>query len=1256
MTLDGLRGAAIYNPGLWSDEELRQYFVARTDMLQRILNDIAAESTGASRRHRLILGLRGMGKTTLLRRIALGVAENPTLNSEWLPLTFPEEQYNVARLGDLWLNCLDSLSDALEISGQLKAAEELDRNIEAVQGNAGEAYKLLIDTSKRLQRRLILLVDSIDLIFDRLKDEQWEFREILQSEPQILFIGASARAIEATFQYDAAFYDFFKIDELQRLSIDETRSILARLATIENSPKVLSLLESDRARIQTLHTLTGGNPRTIVLLFKVLTRGLDGDVRSDLEGLLDVVTPLYKARFEELPQLSQQIVDALALHWDPATANALSEIMGMDINKVSAQLSRLETNAIIEKVKPASGKRSAFQISERFFNIWYLMRASRRVRRKLVWLVHFLRMFFSADELRVHARRYFFIPDANAARNAEYAIVLAHAIEAKAMRAALENHALQALLKDEKSSGSLDILFDLSGTDAKLLPKVERMKSLQALRQRLFEALSGRTHDVELFCHHFIGSPSSTLEEKWRFAESLPIIDDVAIQKRLRQLTVEWERYNKSHGELTEHLYCALGSGEMESDSDFVGAESVAERLDCPLLAALPWAFRITEGPPLTTEECQRADHAFREALLLDPHCAWARNSLGRLQHEYLEDPLEAEENYRSAIKINPHYATPWTNLGRLFVKMGKYKEAEENYWQAVQSDALNSFAWMSLAALFEKVLQRPEKAEEIYKQAIIANPENKQLHWKLAGIFSGSNRTEEALALYKKLIDLDPSDVRTWMALGYFLHSNDRYGIEAADAYRRALALNPTSSSTWNDYGWLLIFKLKQYDEGETALRKAIELDENNLFAWRNLAQLYGLILDRRADAELSYQRAIEIDEKKGPSWLQYADFLSLKDSFAEAEVAYRKAIELSDNPSQAWTHLGIDLAYKLKRPIEAESAFRNAVAANPEFTQAWLALAHLVGYVLHRESEAEQIFRESIQAQPNDAERWGGLGCIISIQVERSIEAEAALKKAIELSPNESSYLLELGSLLLRSPNRMVEARDACRAALRLKPTNDEAWVVLGIVLAERFHQHEEAAEAFRSAIKLSPTDSYLWNNLGFVLSNLLHDYDAGEAAYRKAIELNKENPFALNNLGDLLTHYRGRKDEAEAVYHQASQLGTDNLGALATIARSHIATGNWKYAERHIHQLITAGGNYGLENVWLDIVVMFKEAIAAGNAEDALKIVDSTVAHERWRPLREAIAAVIIGTDEYLNGVAPEVREPALKITSQLRGGAQ
>ncbi|MBF0162268.1 MAG: ATP-binding protein, partial [Magnetococcales bacterium] len=382
---EGLHGVAVYNPSLSSDAELRQSFVARITVLDRIVEEIKKEKNGAAPQHHLILGLRGMGKTTLLRRVAIAVQDDPLLNAEWLPLTFPEEQYNVATPRDFWFNCLDSLCDILEKTGNKREADHLDDLIEKRKTDhcTGDAIlRILIDTAHRIQKRLVLLVDNIDFIFDRLKEHHWSIREILQSESRLLVIGASHRAMEATYTYEAAFYDFFRIHELKKLTREETYDILKNLAQFERSTQVARLIETEPARINALHTLTGGNPRTIVLLFKVLSRGLEGDVRSDLEGLLDMVTPLYKARFEELPSLSQQVVGAIALHWDPIMARGIASELNMQINKVSAQLSRLLDNGIIEEVPHPKRKRASYQISERFFNIWYLMRASRRVKRK----------------------------------------------------------------------------------------------------------------------------------------------------------------------------------------------------------------------------------------------------------------------------------------------------------------------------------------------------------------------------------------------------------------------------------------------------------------------------------------------------------------------------------------------------------------------------------------------------------------------------------------------------------------------------------------------------------------------------------------------------------------------------------------------------------------------------------------------------------------------------------------------------------
>lgn len=397
MSLDtALKRPALYNPALWSRDEVRTYYVARPKLLARFIDDFRREKPGTRPQHRLILGQRGMGKSTLLRRLAIAVDDDSELAAAWIPLVFPEEQYNVGSLADFWLNCLDALGDYLESHGRTAEMNAIDAEVERLDRKDGEgALQTLLRIAEKLGRRLILLVDNIDLILDRLKDKDWALREALQEYPQLMLIGASSRALEASYDYGRAFYDFFRIDELRGLSEDEMRETIVNLARLRGAEELIQRLQADPGRLRVLHTLTGGNPRLAVLAYAVLLKGFSSDVCADLESLLDEVTPQYKARFDALPPQAQLLLDKLALHWDPMSARQVADALGWGVNQASAQLDRLAQAGVVEKVKAGQGKRMAFQVAERFFNIWYLMRAGQRARRRLMCLVGFLHAYYS---------------------------------------------------------------------------------------------------------------------------------------------------------------------------------------------------------------------------------------------------------------------------------------------------------------------------------------------------------------------------------------------------------------------------------------------------------------------------------------------------------------------------------------------------------------------------------------------------------------------------------------------------------------------------------------------------------------------------------------------------------------------------------------------------------------------------------------------------------------------------------------------
>ncbi len=148
-----LHRPALYNPALWSRDEVKTYYIARQSLLTRLLDDLRRERPGSRPQHRLMLGLRGMGKSTLLRRLAVAVEDDAELTAQWLPLTFSEEQYNVGSLADLWLNCLDALGDLLEGRGRSVEAEQLDNTLRIWRGRMPKA------PCKHCFRRLSSLTD-----------------------------------------------------------------------------------------------------------------------------------------------------------------------------------------------------------------------------------------------------------------------------------------------------------------------------------------------------------------------------------------------------------------------------------------------------------------------------------------------------------------------------------------------------------------------------------------------------------------------------------------------------------------------------------------------------------------------------------------------------------------------------------------------------------------------------------------------------------------------------------------------------------------------------------------------------------------------------------------------------------------------------------------------------------------------------------------------------------------------------------------
>ncbi|WP_184171557.1 tetratricopeptide repeat protein, partial [Rhabdobacter roseus] len=629
-----------YNPGRLSDVEIERAFITRIKILEYLIQSITAETPDTIPQHYLIIGQRGMGKSTLLHRIAVELRKEK-YRASFIPLTFPEEQYNVDRLSKFWLNCLDALADALERSGHTNLLSQLDNDInqwatQARNITAPQMYAHFAQWTQRLGRRPVLLVDNLSLIFDRLsKEEHHQLRAILMDQGGPILVGASAHTLADTVDYAAPFYDAFQIQYLKKLTYEETLDVLRNLAELTNNPAFINTMYAQRGRLRTLYQLTGGTPRTVVMLYPLIQSGFSINIQTDLEGLMDVMTPLYKARFEELSEQMQVILDAVALHWDPIALEELRQITQLENQQIAPQLTRLTEVGWIERLKAYQKKGQAYQISERFFNIWYLMRrSSRRQKKELLCLTKFLVTLYGKElpQIAEHAL-------GNSAAHRDHVSVqlaLADGIQDAELATRLRNKSYQELLGMAKTDKTIFKDFEI--------PKEYISEKEKELTDRALELLTNENGP-----------------------EALAAFQDI--------LDINPE--NAFAWYVIGYLNQIHFKNYPQSETAYLKATQLDER-------AAPWYMLGTLYQD-DLARYQEAEAAYLKAIQLDENDPDSWYRLGTLYQDHLRRYQDAETAYLKAIQLDKNDPDSWYRLGTLYQDhLRRYQDAETAYLKAI--------------------------------------------------------------------------------------------------------------------------------------------------------------------------------------------------------------------------------------------------------------------------------------------------------------------------------------------------------------------------------------------------------------------------------------------------------------------------------------------------------------------------------------------------------------------------------------------
>jgi serine/threonine-protein kinase len=153
---------------------------------------------------------------------------------------------------------------------------------------------------------------------------------------------------------------------------------------------------------------------------------------------------------------------------------------------------------------------------------------------------------------------------------------------------------------------------------------------------------------------------------------------------------------------------------------------------------------------------------------------------------------------YRQAITLDSNFAVAWARLAQTYaLQYGLYQSpgAAENAQRAAQralaldSDLPAAHLAMGVANTFDQ-----RRALEQFELGLVSSPNDPELLSAAANIKWQYGQLEEALAEFRRVLDLDPRSALTYARLGTALAFHHRFS-EALNTEQRALELDPSLS-----------------------------------------------------------------------------------------------------------------------------------------------------------------------------------------------------------------------------------------------------------------------------------------------------------------------------------------------------------------------------------------------------------------------------------------------------------------------------
>lgn len=261
---------------------------------------------------------------------------------------------------------------------------------------------------------------------------------------------------------------------------------------------------------------------------------------------------------------------------------------------------------------------------------------------------------------------------------------------------------------------------------------------------------------------------------------------------------------------------------------------------------------------------------------------------------------------------------------------------------------------------------QELENLREAYKQ----NPDDKDSAIQLAQLYTDLGWLNEAITIYKHLIEKYPNQFSILLAYGNICVTK-QLNKEAIKTFQKLTVIRPERIEGWNNLG-IVQLSLGDYSAARNSFKKVLEMEPQNHGALLNMGNYYDHVgkIDKAIEM---FKKATAVKPYFSDAWFNLGNAYITQKKYEKAIEVFEKSLKYNPKFSSSFKNIGYSYE-KMDNYEKAEEYYLKTLDCNKTDHTLYINIASI--YMKQgKYDKAKDFFLRAVKLAPNNAAGWMGL-----------------------------------------------------------------------------------------------------------------------------------------------------------------------------------------------------------------------------------------------------------------------------------------